>query len=198
MVCVLDGGGPKDSENTLNSFLIKRNGNVLWQIGADFEDAAELLQSCHINFLTSVNNGHSHGHRTIEIHAHFINNKRPLPWILIFLKVGLKFKTSISFKCITTVCIFFVKELVELVARDVSELVADMSVGLRFFEFIFSWRVLVTLAWATRAAPLLGRPVAVRVSSTELVVTSADPEVPDNTAALAAVRDRVAFRNLGV
>ena len=62
--------------------------------------------------------------------------KRPLPRILIFLKVGLKFKTS--FKCITTVCIFFVKEPVELVARDVSELLADMSVGLRFFEFIFS------------------------------------------------------------
>ena len=48
------------------------------------------------------------------------------------------FTFTFTFKCITTVCIFFVKELVELVARDVSELLADMSVGLRFFEFIFS------------------------------------------------------------
>ena len=32
---VLDGGGPKDSENTLNSFLTKRDGNMFWQIGAD-------------------------------------------------------------------------------------------------------------------------------------------------------------------
>ena len=32
---VLDGGGPKDSENTLNSFLTKRDGNALWQIGTD-------------------------------------------------------------------------------------------------------------------------------------------------------------------
>ena len=34
-VYVLDGGGPKDSENTLNSFLTKRDGNAFWQIGAD-------------------------------------------------------------------------------------------------------------------------------------------------------------------
>ena len=34
-VCVLDGGDPKDSENTLNSFLIKRDGNAFWQIGAE-------------------------------------------------------------------------------------------------------------------------------------------------------------------
>ena len=36
-VCVLDGGDPKDSENTLNSFLTKRDGNAFWQIGADME-----------------------------------------------------------------------------------------------------------------------------------------------------------------
>ena len=32
---VQDGGGPKDSENTLNSFLTKSDGNVFWQIGTD-------------------------------------------------------------------------------------------------------------------------------------------------------------------
>ena len=32
---VLDGGGPKDSENTLNSFLTKSEGNMFWQIGTD-------------------------------------------------------------------------------------------------------------------------------------------------------------------
>ena len=31
----LDGGGPKDSENTLNSFLTKCGENVFWQIGTD-------------------------------------------------------------------------------------------------------------------------------------------------------------------
>ena len=35
MVYVLDGGGPKDSENTLNSFLTKNKEKVFWQIGAD-------------------------------------------------------------------------------------------------------------------------------------------------------------------
>ena len=34
-IFVLDGGGPKDSENTLNSFLTKCGEKVLWQIGAD-------------------------------------------------------------------------------------------------------------------------------------------------------------------
>ena len=34
-VSVLDGGGPKDSENTLSSFLTKRDRNVFWQIGVD-------------------------------------------------------------------------------------------------------------------------------------------------------------------
>ena len=34
MVYVLDGGGPKDSENTLNSFLTKLDKDVFWQIGA--------------------------------------------------------------------------------------------------------------------------------------------------------------------
>ena len=37
-VCVLDGGGPKDSENTLNSFLTKRDEDVFWQIGADMAE----------------------------------------------------------------------------------------------------------------------------------------------------------------
>ena len=32
---VLDGGGPKDSENTLNSILTKCGEKVFWQIGAD-------------------------------------------------------------------------------------------------------------------------------------------------------------------
>ena len=34
-IYVLDGGGPKDSENTLNSFLTKRDEDGFWQIGAD-------------------------------------------------------------------------------------------------------------------------------------------------------------------
>ena len=34
-IYVLDGGGPKDSKNTLNSFLTKRDKDVFWQIGAD-------------------------------------------------------------------------------------------------------------------------------------------------------------------
>ena len=35
MVYALDGRGPKDSKNTLNSFLTKRDNDVFWQIGAD-------------------------------------------------------------------------------------------------------------------------------------------------------------------
>ena len=35
MVYALDGGGPKDSENTLNLFLTKRDKDVFWQIGTD-------------------------------------------------------------------------------------------------------------------------------------------------------------------
>ena len=35
MVYALDGGGPKDSENTLNSFLTKRDNDVFWQTGAE-------------------------------------------------------------------------------------------------------------------------------------------------------------------
>ena len=35
MVYALDGGGPKDSENALNSFLTKPGKDVFWQIGAD-------------------------------------------------------------------------------------------------------------------------------------------------------------------
>ena len=31
----LDGGGPKDSKNTLNSFLTRRDNDVFGQIGAD-------------------------------------------------------------------------------------------------------------------------------------------------------------------
>ena len=36
-IYVLDGGGPKDSENILNSFLTKRDEDVFWQIGTDLE-----------------------------------------------------------------------------------------------------------------------------------------------------------------
>ena len=35
MVFALDGGGPKDSKNTLNSFLTKRNKDVFWRFGTD-------------------------------------------------------------------------------------------------------------------------------------------------------------------
>ena len=34
-VCVLDGRGPKDSENTHNSFSPKRDEDGFWQIGTD-------------------------------------------------------------------------------------------------------------------------------------------------------------------
>ena len=34
-IYVLDGGGPKDSENTLNSFLNKNKEKVFSQIGTD-------------------------------------------------------------------------------------------------------------------------------------------------------------------
>ena len=34
-IYVLDGEGPKDSENTLNSFLTKCGEKVFWQIGTD-------------------------------------------------------------------------------------------------------------------------------------------------------------------
>ena len=34
-IYVLDEGGPKDSENTLNLFSTKRDNDVFWQIGAD-------------------------------------------------------------------------------------------------------------------------------------------------------------------
>ena len=44
-VCVLDGGDPKDSENTLNSFLTKRDGNAFWQIGADMYVPVDLSSS---------------------------------------------------------------------------------------------------------------------------------------------------------
>ena len=33
----LDGGGPKDSENTLNSCLSKNKEKVFWQIGTDMK-----------------------------------------------------------------------------------------------------------------------------------------------------------------
>ena len=36
-VYVLDGGGPKDSKNTLNSFLTTNMEKVLWKIGADVQ-----------------------------------------------------------------------------------------------------------------------------------------------------------------
>ena len=42
MVFVLDGGGPKDSENTLNSFLTKCNKDVFRQIGADMNETTNV------------------------------------------------------------------------------------------------------------------------------------------------------------
>ena len=35
---VLDRVGPKDSENTLNSFLTKNKEQVFWQISADMQN----------------------------------------------------------------------------------------------------------------------------------------------------------------
>ena len=39
-VCVLDGGGPTDSENTLNSFLTKCDEDVFGQIGTDMQNTS--------------------------------------------------------------------------------------------------------------------------------------------------------------
>ena len=39
---VLDGGGPKDSENTHNSFLTKRDEDAFWQIGTEMCDNSSL------------------------------------------------------------------------------------------------------------------------------------------------------------
>ena len=51
-VGVLDGGGPKDSENTLNSFLTKRDEDGFWQIGADISSAvADLETLLHSGFI---------------------------------------------------------------------------------------------------------------------------------------------------
>ena len=36
-IYVLDGGGPKDSEKTLNLFLTKCGEKVFWQIGTDLK-----------------------------------------------------------------------------------------------------------------------------------------------------------------
>ena len=43
-IYVLDGGGPKDSENILNSFLTKCGEKVFWQIGTDICLKKVLLQ----------------------------------------------------------------------------------------------------------------------------------------------------------
>ena len=43
---VLDGGGPKDSENTHNSFLTKRDEDAFWQIGTDMSTFAFNDQNC--------------------------------------------------------------------------------------------------------------------------------------------------------
>ena len=45
-VCVLDGGDPKDSKNTLNSFLTKCGEKVFWQIATDMvlkEESNEIV-----------------------------------------------------------------------------------------------------------------------------------------------------------
>ena len=55
IVDALDGGGPKDSENTLNSFLTKYDNDMFWQIGADmfinfrfhFADDIHQEMCCH-------------------------------------------------------------------------------------------------------------------------------------------------------
>ena len=85
------------------------------------------------------------------------------------------------------------REAVEL-AADMSEeleFVVDMSVGRRFLDVSFSLLNLVTWAMATRAAPRLGRPVAV-TSMVRSALASA------RVAVLAAVLDLVAFLALGV
>ena len=47
MVYALDGKGPKNYDNTLNSFLTKRDNDVFWQIGADMDlsDIADIQNS---------------------------------------------------------------------------------------------------------------------------------------------------------
>ena len=48
MVYVLDGGGGlKDSENILNSFLTKRDKDLFWQIGADLQKRASKNSGQH-------------------------------------------------------------------------------------------------------------------------------------------------------
>ena len=42
-IYVLDGGGPKDSENTPNSFLTKCGEKVFWQIGADMKSSISVF-----------------------------------------------------------------------------------------------------------------------------------------------------------
>ena len=49
-IYVLDGGGPKDSENTLNSILTKCGEKVFWQIGADmfvYHDTPQIDSKCY-------------------------------------------------------------------------------------------------------------------------------------------------------
>ena len=50
-IYVLDEGGPKDSENTLNSFLTKCGENVFWKIGPDmaFNKKSNLLECIFIS-----------------------------------------------------------------------------------------------------------------------------------------------------
>ena len=49
---VLDGGGPRDSENTLNSFLTKCGEKVFWQIGADIWPLTMFFSVTNITFET--------------------------------------------------------------------------------------------------------------------------------------------------
>ena len=51
-IYVLDGGGPKDSENTLNSFLTKCGEKVFWQIGTDMWQAKKNLLDVRREFST--------------------------------------------------------------------------------------------------------------------------------------------------
>ena len=66
-VCVLDGGGPTDSENTLNSFLTKCGENVFWQIGPDMSVSLNLFFISVSDFTHALSKAH-------EQHAEDLQN----------------------------------------------------------------------------------------------------------------------------
>ena len=92
---VQDGGGPKDSENTLNSFLTKTNRTVFWQIGTDmkvmkaFESVWKHLKVIEIvyNFCNSnlaeacINDCSAHAYKLPSIYAdHSLWDSEHKPW----------------------------------------------------------------------------------------------------------------------